>query len=879
VDPGRWRHIERLYHAALDRPAREREAFLETECRGDEDLRLEVQALLSRATSAVNVLARPSAVLTVQMSQPADPVLTGRRLGVYEVQTPIGAGGMGVVYRALDTNLNRPVAIKVLSDELANPAARRRFQREAQTASSLNHPHILTVHDAGEFEGRQYLVTELVEGGTLRDWTRGAKRGWRQTIELLTGVADGLAAAHQAGILHRDIKPENILITKSGYAKLADFGLAKLHEGAPSDEAPTVTDMRTRPGVIVGTAAYMSPEQAVGQPVDARSDIFSFGVVLYEALAGRRPFTGASDLDVVHAIAHRAADPLPDDVPLLLRMVVGKALEKDPADRFQSMRDMVVDLRRVVRQSAEAPPAGHVPMPESRRARHWLAAGAAFVVLASAGALLLSRFWRPTDGARAHATSAPSAVTPTQIRSVAVLPLENRSGDPKQDYFVEGMHEALITDLARIGLQKVIAKPSADAFKGTRKPLRDIGRELGVEGLVTGSVMRVDDRIQITTQLVSADSGVVLWANRYERNAGDVLSLQNELVGAIAREVRATLSAEQTARLATAGPIDPGAHDAYLKARSLFASFTNSADTKYLDAAIAQYEQAIQVNPTYAPSYAGLSQAYVTASQGSWRPPKDTFPKARAAALKAVELDEQLAAAHAALAEVFLWYDWNWTGADREIQRALQLNPDSVDALTASQNYLTLVAGRSDDAARTSQRILEVDPLDPFARVQPVWVSFFSRRYDESIAKAKTLVELSPNNLMGPWFLAASYAVKRMGPEVVAQCRRVMDLLSGAFVMQAIAECAANLGIVGQTTEARRLLRRLEHPPPGIWLDPVPMGDAYAGVGDIDRAVEWYKRGVDERSPNMIYLKVDSAADAVRRDPRFQELLRQMNFP
>ncbi len=370
----RWHQIERILHEALDRPSREREAFLESECRGDDDLRLEVQSLLSRATSAENFLDRPAAAAAAEMvSQPAAPILTGLRLGVYEVQAPLGAGGMGVVYRALDTNLNRPVAIKFLSDELADPTARRRFQREAQTASSLNHPHIVTVHDAGEFEGRQYLVTEFVDGGTLRDWTRGAKRGWRQTIELLTGVADGLAAAHQAGILHRDIKPENILITKSGYAKLADFGLAKLHEGATSDDATrAVTETRTRPGIIVGTVAYMSPEQASGQPLDARSDIFSFGVVLYEVLAGQRPFTGASDLDVLHAIIHRPAGPLPEEVPLPLRMVVEKALEKDPADRFQSMRDMVVDLRRVVRQSAEAPPA--LPtMRRAKRGRRWLA--------------------------------------------------------------------------------------------------------------------------------------------------------------------------------------------------------------------------------------------------------------------------------------------------------------------------------------------------------------------------------------------------------------------------------------------------------------------------------------------------------------------------
>jgi eukaryotic-like serine/threonine-protein kinase len=322
---------------------------------------------------------------------PTSGVLTGRRIGVYEVQAPLGAGGMGVVYRALDTNLNRPVAIKFLSLELADADARRRFQREAQMASSLNHPHILTVHDAGEFEGRQYLVTELVDGGTLKDWEKGASRGWRPIIELLTGVADGLAVAHEAGILHRDIKPANILVSKSGYAKLADFGLAKPQDASTeNDVAKTVTQTPTQAGVILGTVTYMSPEQALGQPLDVRSDIFSFGVVLYEMLAGRRPFGGTSGLDVLHAVVHQPADPLPEDVPLPLRMVVEKALEKDPEDRFRSMRDMLVDLRRVVRQGAEAG-TGSTAKASARRSRHWRPVAALVFALAAVGALWLFR--------------------------------------------------------------------------------------------------------------------------------------------------------------------------------------------------------------------------------------------------------------------------------------------------------------------------------------------------------------------------------------------------------------------------------------------------------------------------------------------------------
>jgi serine/threonine protein kinase len=369
VNPERWRRIEELYHTALARAESERAAFLAQVCAGDEALKREVESLLAQTASGAAFLDRPALAPAAQIvGDVTAPVLTGQRLGVYELQTPLGAGGMGVVYRALDTKLNRPVAIKFLSDDLANPAARRRFQREAQMASSLNHPHILTVHDAGEFEGRQYLVTEFVDGGTFRDWAHGGRRSWRQPLELLLGVADGLAAAHEAGILHRDIKPENILITKSGYAKLADFGLAKLYEGSAPDVATrAVTETRTRPGVIVGTLAYLSPEQASGQPIDVRSDIFSFGVVLYEVLAGQRPFTGTSDLDTLQAIVHRPAGPLPEELPLALRMVAEKALEKDPTDRFQSMREMVVDLRRLVRQSAEAPQ-GLVATPRAKHA-------------------------------------------------------------------------------------------------------------------------------------------------------------------------------------------------------------------------------------------------------------------------------------------------------------------------------------------------------------------------------------------------------------------------------------------------------------------------------------------------------------------------------
>ena len=407
MDSKRFEQIERLYHAALACKSEERFALLD---QADPDVRREVEELLAQEGSLFDHPAREG----LEDRNVAVGV-AGKQVGRYEIGVRLGAGGMGEVFRALDTKLNRPVAIKFLSNAFADAEAQHRFQREAQMASSLNHPHILTVHDAGEFEGQQYLVTEFVDGGTLKTWFRSGKRTWRQIVELLTGVADGLAVAHSAGILHRDIKPDNILISQSGYAKLADFGLAKLAEGADTDLTRTLTEGRTRPGVIIGTIPYMSPEQAAGKPVDARSDIFSFGVLLYESLGGRRPFTGNTDLQVLQAILHSPAQPLGEDVPLSLRSIVEKALEKDPAERYQSMRDVVVDLRRATRQ-AVADPAPTAPKSDKPGWRHWKWIAAALMIVGVAVWILLRWRW-PGAAPRLEYTQltnfADSAVAPT----------------------------------------------------------------------------------------------------------------------------------------------------------------------------------------------------------------------------------------------------------------------------------------------------------------------------------------------------------------------------------------------------------------------------------------------------------------------------------
>lgn len=434
MTPERWREIEELYYAARERQAADRSAFLLEACKGDGQLRREIESLLAQDPTGKNILSHPAANLLPDLTITRAGVI--EQVGLYRIEGLLGQGGMGVVYRGFDTKLNRPVAVKFLSDELADTAARRRFQREARTASSLNHPHIITVYDAGEIEGQQYLVTEFVDGGTLKDWARAEKRTWREIVDLLTGIADALSCAHQVGILHRDIKPANILVGRNGYAKLADFGLAKLFEGAEDDVTRTLTEKRTGVGTVIGTIAYMSPEQASGKSVDQRSDIFSFGVVVFEMLAGRRPFAGSTDLEVLQRIIHGKPDSLPADLPPALRLIVEKALEKDPADRYQSMRDLVIDLRRLAH--SEQMPAVALPQPRLKRWRLAAVIGVLLVVLAGAGLAVWRSTVRPVHLEYTQLTNfSDSAVAPSLSpdgRMLAFIRGENTFTGPGQVY-------------------------------------------------------------------------------------------------------------------------------------------------------------------------------------------------------------------------------------------------------------------------------------------------------------------------------------------------------------------------------------------------------------------------------------------------------------
>jgi serine/threonine protein kinase/tetratricopeptide (TPR) repeat protein len=760
----------------------------------------------------------------------------GAQMGVYRIEAGLGQGGMGIVFRAIDTKLDRRVAIKFLSSHLSDVAARQRFQREAQMASALNHPHILTVHDAGEYEGRQYLVTEFVDGGTLAIWAKTNKPSWRQVVDLLTGVADGLAAAHQAGILHRDLKPDNILVSKNGYAKLADFGLAKLEETpVAQDAAPTVADGQTRPGMIVGTVAYMSPEQVSGRPLDARSDIFSFGTVLYEMLAGQRPFTGASDLEVLKTVQHGAPPPLGDDVPVALRALVEKALEKDPADRYQTMRDMVVDLRRLGRMSQELTPP---PIPPPKRSTSVLAAVAIIVlVLAALGAW---RFW-------------PGGAAVPKIQSIAVLPLQNLSGDPNQEYFSDGMTEQLISSLAQIHSLRTISRTSVMRYKGTTKLLPEIGKELGADAILEGSVRRSGNRVRVTAQLIHASTDAHLWAKDFDHDLSDVLKLEAEVAQAIVREIQIALTPEENGRIAAVRRVNPAAQDAYWLGRSYYWK-NNEEDSKK---AADHFRKAIQLQPDYADAYAALGLLL------------QNFPdpeESRKPSEKAVELDPNLAEAHAAMAGVH-YMDWNWGSTETEYKRAMELNPNSLDACACYAMFLGGI-GRTDEAIALVDHAIAVNPLSSVVQQMYGTILYFARRYPEAETRLKRAIELEPENQFAYLFLSFVQQQQGKADEAVA--------LVDTPVFRSWAATARAKAKAGRRTEAVELMKAwaTQSPP-----DPYDLAVAYFILGDKERGIEWLTKSLDTRHPQAPWAKFDPALDEFRSDPRVQAQIARLKIP
>jgi serine/threonine-protein kinase len=776
----------------------------------------------------------------------------GIRLGAYEVVSHLGAGGMGEVYRARHLKLDRDVAIKVLPSDLASDVERRRrFEREARAASALNHPNIITVHDIDEHDGNLYIAMELVQGRTLRELLAEAPFPVGRLLALARQIAEGLAKAHLAEIVHRDLKPENLMVTEDGLVKILDFGLAKLApKGTESGSDVTTVEQPTRAGVVLGTAPYMSPEQAAGRPVDFRSDQFSFGSILYEVATGRQAFKKDTMPQTLAAIIEsepEALGRLNPALPADLVAIAERCLAKDPGKRFASTRELATALAA----APEAPAVSPV-----RRRVLWTAVG---VVAGGLGFALLPnacQWWH---------SLIPGPATPV-IQAIAVLPLQNLSGDPEQEYFSDGLTETLIAHLAKIGDLSVIARSSVMPYKGTDKPLGEIARELGVDAVVEGSALLAGDQVRITAQLVDAATENHLWAETYERNVADVLRVQSEVARAIAAQIDIELTPDQEAALAGAREVNPEVYEAYV--RGMFHMSRNTPEA--WEKGLHYLHQAVEIDPAEPLAYAGLAEGYVTLGHGGGER-LDIFPRARAAAEQALKLDPDRAEAVGALAFVALYHEWDWAKAERLFHRALELNPSLAMTHYHYAWYLALF-DRLEEAIEEHKRARDLDPLRPLHTAWLGALYSYAGRYDEAIVEARKALELNPDNFASYRVLSRAYSRKDLHDEAVAAAERMAELFPplGNEYLGAVYAWA------GRREDALRMAALPEVGPIGLF----GRAGLYAALGDEDEAMRVLEQAHEARVPFVPWTRNDGFGfEALHDHPRFLDLMRRLNLP
>ena len=788
------------------------------------------------------------------MAEPAR--ISGRVLGHYRVLEQIAAGGMGVVYRAHDQRLERDVAIKVLPPGvLADEAARKRFRKEALAISRLSHPNIATVYDFDSQDGIDFLVMELISGSDIDQKVATGALAEKEIVALGRQIAEGLAVAHEHGIIHRDLKPGNLRVTADGRLKILDFGLAQVTRPANLEE-PTqsiATD------TVSGTLPYMAPEQLAGEPPDQRSDIYAAGTVLYEMATGRRPFTDKLATKLTDAILHQppvTPRAFNAKVSLELERIILKCLEKDPSHRYHSARELQVDLLRLVSGASTVLVPASPEFRTTRKTVRVAAAVGAVVLAVALGLLLIKSRGRP----------APAA---TGIHSLAVLPLANLSDDAAQDFFADGMTEELTTELARISALRVISRTSAMQYKGAHKPLPQIAKELNVDAVVEGSVLRAGAQVRITAQLIRAASDTHLWAESYDGDVRDVLRLQKEVARNIARQIQITLTPQEQNVLTANRPVDPEVHDLYL--RGLYS--LGKGDERGFTQAIEYFERAAAKDPGYAAAYAGVAEGYYSLSTNYW-PPREAMPKAKAAALKALQLDENLSEAHSALGAVHYFYDWDFAAAEQEAKRAIELSPSNASAYDVMANYLSTV-GRLEDSVSAIDRAHAMDPRSVPIMSDRIIITSMARKYEQAIRDGQEETASEPNAGSLHTWLSVAYMLAGRNREGVAEAETGYRLDDNPLHQSVLAAAYAKSGM---RSDADKALTDLNEKLKKRYSCSYEVAIAYVFLRRRDTAFQFLEKGYQDRSDCMPMLGVDPRMDQIRSDPRYQELLRRLDL-
>ena len=771
-------------------------------------------------------------------------------VGRYTIIEELGRGGMGVVYKAEDTKLRRTVALKFLPSELTHiPEVNERFTREAQAAAALDHPNICTVYEFDQAEETPFISMAYVEGQSLRKKIESGPLQLEDALRITTQAAEGLQQAHKKGVVHRDIKSANIMVTEKGQAKIMDFGLARM----------TGTTLLTQEGAAMGTIAYMSPEQAQGSEVDHRTDIWSLGVVVYEMLTGQLPFKGEHEQAVVFAIRKDKPEPITDikpDIPVSIEQVVSKALEKDPDKRYQQAEEFLDDLKSIA--------AGIVPEEIKARLRKEklrkrkkaiLYAGAVCLVILMA-VLAFTLFKSP----------------PETIDSIAVLPLENLTGNPDQEYFVDGVTDELIGQLGQIsGLRRVISRTSVMQFKNTDKSLPEIAKELNVDALVEGAVYQIGDNVSIKLQLFDAlPEERSLWTERYDRPATEVLVMYGEVARTIAEQIQVKLTADEMSRFAGARQVNPKAYEACLLGWSHWSKLS-PAD---LETAQQYFESALEEDPDYALAHAGMFLALATRAQIGLVPAGEVLPEAKPYLLRALELDDTLAEAHFAMACLKTWLEWDWEGGEASFLRLIELNPNYAMARVYYSTLLCYLK-RNEEAAAQGALALELDPLNSLFMSMYANTLLLLRRYDEAIAQCRNALRTSPNNPQAHAILWEVFHSKRQYDEALDGAKAFYAALELTPVVEAISSGYDTGGYPGAMHAAAETLAAISQQ---VYIGPCFIAFPYAAAGETDKALEWLEKGFEIRDPNMPYLEEPIFADLLGDDPRFQDLLRRMNL-
>jgi len=743
--------------------------------------------------------------------------MIGRKLSHYRILELLGEGGMGAVYRARDERLERDVALKVLRTGcVKDDPSRNLFRREALAASRLSHAGIATVHDFGTEGETDFLVMELVPGENLQARLSRGALPEAEAVTIAAQVAEALEVAHEHGVVHCDLKPANIHLTPRGQIKVLDFGLARMRareqatrSGADGSAPPSVA----APPVMAGTLPYMAPEQVVGEEPDARTDVHALGVLLYEMVTGRRPYAAAHDAALIYAILHATPEPP-------ARLVAG----------------LSAGVERTILRSLEK---RREHRPESARA-------------------FRDELLRPADAARPEA--------PRRIASVAVLPLDNLSGDSTEEFFADGMTEALIGDLAQIAALRVISRTSVMRYKGVRRPLPEIARELGVDAVVEGTVVRAGDRVRISAQLIEAATDRHVWAHSYERDFGDILALQREVAFAIAQEVRTHLSPGEARRLAEKRPVNPEAYDAYLRGRFQW----NRRAPDAVRRGIEFFERAIEADPTYALAWTGLADSFNVLGDQHAIAPEEAAARAKAAAHRALEIDPQLAEAHVSLAFQYAFHDWAWEKAEATFLRALELKPNYATGHQWYAEFLVMKK-RYDEAVAEARRARELDPLSTVIATTYADVLYFCRRFEEAASMLRGTLEVDPSFVHGHTDLGRACSILGRHEEAIA------SFLTAARLREIDPDHMPGLGYAyaaaGRAEDANRVLAKLEERRRERFVSPAGIAVIHAVLGDLDRAFEWLDRAVAERDSALVWLDVNPRLDPLRGDPRFAALL------